>query len=241
MNALKRIIRISLKKLGYDINHTNKKELPYVIDSKVDRRGLINNFSKVQYSELRGEVAIGPNCMIHKVIMEGNISVGRNTTINGPGTELYCFSNKIIIGNFCSIARGTAIQEYYHNSEAITTYFIRHRFFKEPYGVDTVSKGGIIIGNDVWIGAQSVILSGVTIGDGAIIAANSVVTSHVPQYAIFGGSPAKLIRYRFEQEIIDKLSKLKWWDWDDPMIESNYDLFLGPLTMEKLNNIKINK
>ncbi|QEC45857.1 CatB-related O-acetyltransferase [Pseudobacter ginsenosidimutans] len=170
--------------------------------------------------------------------MNGNITVGRNTTINGPGTEFYCIEHPIVIGNFCSIARGTAIQEHNHNLRSITTYFIRHRVFREPYGIDVVSKGPVSIGNDVWIATQCVILTGVTIGNGAVIAANSVVSSDVPPYAIVGGTPAKIIGYRFSEEIIERLQQLRWWDWPEEKILANYDLFHNSLTLESFNNIK---
>ena len=74
-------------------------------------------------------------------------------------------------------------------------------------------RGDIVIGNDVWIGYEAVILSGVTIGDGAIVAARSVVTRDVPPYTIVGGVPARPIRRRFDQETIDALLELRWWDW----------------------------
>ena len=75
------------------------------------------------------------------------------------------------------------------------------------------NRGDILIGNDVWIGYEAVILSGVTIGDGAIVAARSVVTKDVPPYTIVGGVPAKPIRRRFDRETIDALLELRWWDW----------------------------
>ena len=80
------------------------------------------------------------------------------------------------------------------------------------------NKGDIIIGNDVWIGYETVILAGVTIGDGAIIGARAVVTKDVPPYTIVGGVPAKPIRKRFPQETIDTLLKIKWWDWSKERI-----------------------
>ena len=75
------------------------------------------------------------------------------------------------------------------------------------------NKGNITIGNDVWIGYEAVILSGVTIGDGAIIGTRAVVTKDVPPYTIVGGSPAKVLKKRFSDDIIDKLLKIKWWNW----------------------------
>ena len=83
------------------------------------------------------------------------------------------------------------------------------------------NKGDIVIGNDVWIGFEAVILSGVTIGDGAIIGARAVVTKDVPPYTIVGGVPARPIRKRFSEEVISKLSELQWWNWSEERIREN--------------------
>lgn len=217
-----------------------KEEKPFkknIIQSVVIGQVEIDDSAIVQYSELSGEVKIGARSVIHKTICSGKINVGTNTTINGPGSEFYSIEYPIKIGNFCSIARGTAIQEHNHNSECITTYFIKYHIFEDEYGVDVVSKGAIVIENDVWIGAQTTILTGVTIGNGAIIAANSVVTKDVPPYAIVGGTPAKVLKYRFSKEIINRLLEIKWWDWEIEKIKKNKHLFYGNITLEKLMEI----
>jgi virginiamycin A acetyltransferase len=100
------------------------------------------------------------------------------------------------------------------------------------------SKGPITIGNDVWIGTQCVILSGSTIGDGAVIAANSVVTADIPPYAIAAGSPARVLRYRFSDAIIERLMKLEWWAWSRVKLEQNRALFEGDLTAGKLDAVE---
>ncbi len=102
---------------------------------------------------------------------------------------------------------------------------------------DIASRGPITIGNDVWIASHVVIGSGATIGDGAVIGANSVVLGTVPPYAIVAGSPAKLLRYRFEEHIVDRLISLKWWEWDDERILRNRELFLETLTSDILDRI----
>ncbi len=234
---LKALTRYELKKITPD-SKSNTQNPANIIQSSVFKPELINPGATVQFSELRGNVFIGTRSLINKVLFDGHITVGSNTTINGPGTEFYSIQHPITVGNFCSIARGTAIQEHNHDIECITTYFIKHRVFEEPYGIDAVSKGPVTIGNDVWIGTQCVILTGVTIGDGAVIAANSVVTSDIPPYAIVGGTPAKVIKYRFSEEVIAKLLELKWWNWSIEKIKSNYPLFHGNLTPEKLTQIK---
>lgn len=100
--------------------------------------------------------------------------------------------------------------------------------FFEEWGLDVTeitsawdNKGDIVIGNDVWIGYEAVILSGVTIGDGAIIGTRAVVTKDVPPYMIVGGVPAKPIRKRFSDDVVSKLSKLQWWNWTEDRIQKN--------------------
>lgn len=232
---LYKLKRKLLKRFVKQIIEEQKSPIGY---SKISKKGLIDSTAVIQYSELRGNVRIGARSLIHKCLLEGNITVGSNTTINGPSTEFYSLNHSISIGNFCSIARGTNIQEYNHNMETITTYFIKHRIFEECYGVDAVSKGTIIIGNDVWIGTGTTILTGVTIGDGAVVAANSVVTNDIPNYAIVGGSPAKVLKYRFSQDVISELIKLKWWDWDIEKIKKNKDLFYNNVSLESLKAIQ---
>ena len=112
--------------------------------------------------------------------------------------------------------------------------------FYEEWGLDKTQvtsawdrKGDIVIGNDVWIGYEAVILSGVSIGDGAIIGARAVVTRDVPPYTIVGGTPAKEIRKRYDEETIDRLIQLKWWDWPDDKIRHA----LPRLTSGDLNNL----
>ena len=82
-------------------------------------------------------------------------------------------------------------------------------------------KGDIVIGNDVWIGYEAVILAGVTIGDGAVIGSRAVVTKDVPPYTIVGGVPAKTIRRRFDKDTVEELLRLRWWDWPEEMIREN--------------------
>lgn len=100
-----------------------------------------------------------------------------------------------------------------------------------------VNKDKLKIGNDVWIGYEAVILSGVTIGDGAIIGARAVVTKDVPSYTIVGGVPAKPIRKRFDEETIQKLEEIRWWDWEEERIKKNVQAIRsGDISMlERMN------
>jgi len=238
-NLIKRIIRkIKRYFIARKLSTANLKcDNANIISSIVSKVEQVDGSAIVQYSELLGNVTIGARSLINKAVLSGSIKVGSNTTINGPGTEFYSIHNPITIGNFCSIARGTAIQENNHNLEFLTTYFIKFRVFGEPYGVDAVSKGEITIGNDVWIGTGCTVLTGVTIGDGAVIAANSVVSTDIPAYAIAGGTPAKIIKYRFSEDIIARLLELKWWYWDIEKIKRNKPLFYEHPTPKSLENI----
>jgi acetyltransferase-like isoleucine patch superfamily enzyme len=114
---------------------------------------------------------------------------------------------KLIVGKFCSIAPGTTILlGGQHHHEWLTTYSLLF----EPC---LFTKGNVVIGNDVWIGSGAKILSGVTIGDGCVVGANACVTKNMPPYSISGGAPAKIIKYRFSEEKIQELLRIKWWDW----------------------------
>lgn len=131
-----------------------------------------------------------------------------------------------IIGKFCSFASNVFIISQDHLKTAITT----HPFlFKPGFGLikeDIRESHHIEIGNDVWVGYHATILPGVSrIGDGAIVAAGSVVTHDVPPYAVVAGVPAKIIKFRFSDNIIDELLKIKWWDWPEEKIFSNYAAF----------------
>ena len=130
---------------------------------------------------------------------------------------------KLVIGNFCSIAGNVNIYlGGNHKTEWVTTYpfgHINQHIFNNFNGNGLpATKGDVIIGNDVWIGDNVTIMSGVTIGDGVVIANNSHVVKNIEPYSLVGGNPAKLIKYRFSQEQIEKLLQIKWWYWDDNKI-----------------------
>ncbi len=135
------------------------------------------------------------------------------------------------IGRFTSIGPGVTIVLANHSYDSATTYpfvYLSAYWPSAPRDVaDHVSKGGVVIGNDVWIGTQSIILSGVTVGDGAIIAAGSVVTRDVPPYEIHGGNPAKMIKRRHPPEIAAALQEIGWWDWPEEKIDRFLPLILS--------------
>jgi len=139
----------------------------------------------------------------------------------------YPFVNhdRLIIGKFCSIASGARFlfNGANHTLSSLSTYPFPVLASEWELNVPVTdawdNKGDIIIGNDVWIGFEAVVMAGVTIGDGAIIGSRAVVTKDVEPYSIVGGIPAKIIRKRFSDEQIQKLLEMKWWDWDENRIK----------------------
>lgn len=174
------------------------------------------------------------------VVTDPNIEIGDytmyNDYVNDPrdfqkNNVLYHYpvnGDKLKIGKFCSIACGAKFlfTSANHTMRSLSTY--PFPIFFEEWGLDVTdirdawdNKGDIVIGNDVWIGYEAVILSGVTIGDGAIIGTRAVVTKDVPPYTIVGGVPAKPIRRRFDDDTVARLQTLRWWDWDEDKIALN--------------------
>lgn len=177
---------------------------------------------------------------LKSVISNPNISVGEftmyNDFVNDPmqferNNVLYQYPinhDKLIIGKFCSIACGAKFifNSANHTLSSFSTY--PFPIFFEEWGLDIKdvavawdNKGDIVIGNDVWIGYEAVIMAGITVGDGAIIGTRAVVTKDVPPYTIVGGVPAKPIRKRFDNETLDELLKIRWWDWPEEKIARN--------------------
>jgi virginiamycin A acetyltransferase len=183
--------------------------------------------------------AIKSICYIKNVITRSNITVGDYTyydDADGPEkfeehvTHHYEFiGDKLIIGKFCAIAKGIefVMNGANHRMGSVTTYpfnIMGNGWEKStPTLADLRLKGDTVIGNDVWFGQHVTVMPGVHIGDGAIIAANSVVVKDVPPYHIAGGNPCRIIRKRFEDELINHLLAIKWWDWPARKIFDNLD------------------
>jgi len=189
------------------------------------------------------------NCNISKTAKIYPFSKITNSTINDYSYVSYsCTINNCQIGRFCSIANGTKIGLGKHPIDYISTSPI----FYSPNNPLKVKISDVLrfeetapvkIGNDVWIGANVIILDGITIGNGAIIGANSLVTKDVTPYSIVGGIPAKPIKNRFSDLAIEKLTKLSWWNlpidfFKDELVKDIFSKKLEESNIEKLINLK---
>jgi len=180
---------------------------------------------------------------LRNVITDSNIEIGDYTIYNDfvrnprdfqKNNVLYHYPinrDRLKIGKFCSIACGAKFifTSANHSLKSLSTY--PFPIFFEEWELDVANitnawenKGDIIVGNDVWIGYEAVVLSGVTIGDGAIIGTRALVTKDVPPYTIVGGTPAKPIRKRFDDSTVARLLELKWWDWSEEQIKANLEI-----------------
>ncbi|MFC5462029.1 CatB-related O-acetyltransferase [Massilia niabensis] len=182
-------------------------------------------------------------CLLKNIITRPNIEVGDFTYYDDPdgahnfeNNVLYHFpfvGDSLRIGKFCAIARGVKfiMNGANHQMDGISTYpfFIFGNGWEaaRPADGELPYKGDTVIGNDVWIGFDALIMPGVTIGDGAIIAARSVVATDVPAYAIAGGNPARVVRERFDADGVRRLLDVAWWDRPVDWISRHLDLIRG--------------
>ena len=182
-------------------------------------------------------------CFIKNTVDNPNIIIGDYTYYDDPEDSenfernvLYHFpfiGDKLIIGKFCALARGVKfiMNGANHKISGISTYpfYIFGQGWENamPAAEELPYKGDTEIGNDVWIGYEALFMPGVKIGHGAIISSRSVVTGDVPAYAIVGGNPAKVIRYRFDAETIAKLEDIAWWNWPVEKISRNLSLIVS--------------
>ena len=178
-------------------------------------------------------------CFLKNIVTNPNIIIGEYTYYddfenvhNFEKNVKYLFDfsgDKLRIGKFCMIASDVTfiMNGANHLTDAVSTYpfaIFGNGWEQAMDGKTYPHKGDTVIGNDVWLGHKTVIMPGVTIGDGAIVGSFSIVTKDVEPYTIVGGNPAKPIRRRFSEEQIEKLLKMRWWDWDIDKITRNVQL-----------------
>lgn len=146
---------------------------------------------------------------------------------------------EITIGNFTNIAWGGSFElglNLDHDYNRVMNYGLSH--ILDDYDMYSESPYRLSIGSDVWIGKNVVLKSGITVGDGAVVASNSVVVKDVPPYAIVGGNPSRVIKYRFREELVKELESIKWWEWEIEKILEYRDLFEKPEDfVQRVNNI----
>lgn len=179
---------------------------------------LKKQFFKIKWRKKNKHNHTMPSC----IFPIDSVVVGKGT-YGGLNVLKYNDSFNLYIGHYCSIGPEVVfILNADHQTSTISTYPFKVKYL--GFSGESVSKGDIVIKDDVWIGYGAIILSGVNIGQGAVVAAGSVVTKNVPPYAIVGGNPAKIIKYRFDQNTIDHLLTIDFSLFDCSFIKNNIDL-----------------
>ena len=184
-----------------------------------------------------------PSCTINANILAKDVSFEKHITIEDGcyigakkigkytfiGMNSYVDKSTASIGRFCSIAMNAKISLNNHPHEWVSTHPFTYRkkygFVSENIHIEGINNKSTTIGNDVWIGANVTILAGVTIGNGAIIGANALVSKDVEAYSIVTGTPARRVRFRFDEDTIKKIQASEWWNWDDEKIKANLSKF----------------
>lgn len=162
-------------------------------------------------------------------IIGKNTSIGKGTTINGHAYIRGYSSAQVTIGKYCAIAHNLRVRAQNHH----TGYANIQGKLQRRYGFPKLacSKGPVNIGHNVWIGDNVIILSGVTIGHGAVIGAGAVVTKDIPPFCIAAGVPARIIKKRFNESIIEQILAIAWWDWPEDKIGRNRAFFSEDLSL----------
>lgn len=192
------------------------KEYIYRNIAKADRMNFYAKMIQKKYEQTETD---------NGILQVDEFTYGTVVIFGGEGKD----GNKVSIGKFCSIALGVLVILSEHNTNWCSTYPFNDMMYEYSYlEGHPKSKGDVIIGNDVWIGMNSIILSGVHIGNGAVIGAGAVVTKDVEPYSIVGGNPAKIIKRRFDDATIKRLEEIEWWNWEKeyiydaiPILQSN--------------------
>lgn len=226
-------------------NHVLIKNNCFIDSCHIENQVTINDNCSIYNSQLNNNVVINNNCSVHTSKLSNNIIIYPNSQVSNTviGDFSYLASNGrlnlVKCGKFCSLGPDLIMGHGEHPTDFISTSPVFFSTMKQC-GTSFSSKDYFkeckttTIGNDVWIGARVFIQDGIKIGNGAIIAAGAIVVKDVPDYAIVGGVPARIIRYRFSEDVIQQLLNIKWWEWEENKIiqaqpfftNSNIDVFL---------------
>ena len=199
--------------------------------SVVGRLSCVGDGSCLDFSRLADHVRIGRfNHLLHADLGDRSYT--------GPHTVII----KAKVGKYSSISWGVTIGGADHDYGRVTTHSFLysdhdHLRPEESPAYDRFA-GACDVGSDVWIAANATIVRGITVGDGAVVAANAVVTKDVPPYAVVAGVPARILRLRFDESAIQRLLKIRWWDFPDALIRENFDLFKSKPDAEVLGKLE---
>jgi acetyltransferase-like isoleucine patch superfamily enzyme len=180
-------------------------------------------------------------------VLPRGVEIGRHTYGFGEHTfPIFTEGARIVVGAFCAIDNEARIHGGgAHVITRAAAFPLNAMLFDrgKRNALDDMDKGPTVIGNDVWIGKAATVLTGLTVGDGAVVGTRAVVTKSVPPYAIVAGNPARILRYRFDSDIRERLLALRWWDWDDDEIRAQKRWFMGDVEsfldeMERVRGIK---
>lgn len=204
-----------------------------ILSSKLFGENSIGDFSTIRQSEMGFHTSVQRNCDIMRVKVDDYSIIEKNAVIHDA-----------IIGKFCEISWHCSIGGDNHNYKLPT---IHHWYWNKSFGFEEDAKaiGGqnfrskikneeCVIGNDVWIGSGVTVNRKVHVGNGAILASGTVVTKDVPDYAIVGGVPGRVIKYRFDEQTIKRLLAIEWWNWPYEVLKENRHLFEIEISEESL-------
>ena len=196
--------------------------------TKLKRSGVsIGRSTDLNFADLGDFANVAHHAEISNSTIGKRTSIGRFTKIRDAN-----------IGSYCSISWNVTIGAVSHPM----THLSSHAFwYRSQFGIvdsdRSMPSNPVFIGNDVWIGCDVVVMPGVKIGDGAVIGANSVVTKDVPEFTVVAGSPAKVLRQRFDDCVVNEIDRIRWWDWSDEVLRQNVDLFRQPISIDVLRQI----
>lgn len=203
-------------------------------DSQITQDARLFHNIRCINSKIGSKCTIGDDCDIDGLEMSEKSELGRRNLIRNAtiGKGSYTGTNTIIkktdIGRYCCISWNVSIGGGNHNYNHTSLY--TDYWFKRTFGIEAKEAQADYrtkIGNDVWIGAGVNIIGGVTVGDGCVIGAGSIITHDIEPYSIVVGVPGKVLKKRFDEKTIEKLTKLQWWNWSEEKIKENIDFLRG--------------